>query len=172
MKKNQADGKNSKLSNVQRKALLAAYAQGYSMVQDEEPSFGFKKATVEALRSAGLIEPDPEADEEGEFRATAKGREALGVRLEPKPRGLKAAIERSLLAIFSESIASEIEFDKEERVRKGGTLTLYPPVMRYNDLDEEIHWTAVQTMIVDLGWPVEMDWTTGNGTVLVTLLDE
>jgi hypothetical protein len=172
MKQTCAKDQGIKLSAIQRGALVMAYAQGYTMVRSDEPGYGFKTATVDFLLDAELVEPDPEVDDEDAFRATPAGRQALGIRLRPKPRGFKTALEQAIRTFFPANLADEFEFESQPRIRKGATLTLYVPIMRFNDFHVELMWDAVQTLVQELGWPVEVDPDTQNCTVLVTWLDE
>ena len=172
MKQTCAKDQGIKLSAIQRGALVMAYAQGHTMVRSDEPGYGFKTATVDFLLDAELVEPDPEVDDEDAFRATPAGRQALGIRLRPKPRGFKTALEQAIRTFFPANLADEFEFESQPRIRKGATLTLYVPIMRFNDFHVELMWDAVQTLVQELGWPVEVDPDTQNCTVLVTWLDE
>ena len=173
MKKTITESSGIPLSDVQRRALLNAYAEGYALYEDVDPESGFKKATIQSLLKAGLIEHDPDDKEDVAYRATPAGRAALGIRLEPRPRGFKAAVWQGIRTIFPEDIADEIEMsDYPPKVRKGSTLTVYVPPMPYNDVDPELLWMAVETLVREWGWPVGVDTATTDSSVLVEWLDE
>lgn len=128
-------------------------------------------STVRSLEEAGLIERDPDEGDEDAYRTTPGGREALGIVLEPKPRGLKAALLRAIRVFLPVDYADEVEIEAEPRIRKGSTLTVHiPNPRRIEDMEEE--WSAVETLVCEWGWPVEIETETINCTVMVEWLDE
>ena len=118
----------TRLSPAKVRALLLAYAGGYVLNDYVDPESGYSRATLRALLASGWIERAP-ADENGiKFRATAAGREALGICLATRPRGLRAALERAIRTFFPEVVAEEIEFQGNPRIRKGSTFYVHVPL--------------------------------------------
>jgi hypothetical protein len=162
--------KPKELSERQRRALLLAYADGWTceeaLITDDDPD-AVNPSTLRSLLRAGLVEPAPRG-KDGHV-ATAAGRAALGVALEPPPADLPEALARAVDAIFGpgsmEDPGIDVRFGKDcdrELIAddtwfdfRGARATVKALYWGRSELE----WAAVGTAITDLGFPVTTEVT-------------